>query len=160
MDGVRQWAMAVCTAAVVCSLLQMLFPDNALGRQGRFALPCVFLCVLLSPLPGAKTAVKLPSFTAEEALDSGDLTARMHQQTIAQVNRQLEQMLNQSFEQYGWDVKKVVTDMDIHPDGSIEMGQITVYVDEMVARRATQVGQVAEKRLGMPVTVAVWEGTR
>ena len=159
MDGVRQWAIAVCTAAVVCSLLQMLFPDNTLGRQGRFVLPCVFLCVLLSPLFDAKTSVKLPDFTVEKSLDSGGLTVRMHQQMIAQVNRQLEQMLHQSFEQYGWEVKKVVTDMDIHEDGSIDMGQITVYVDELTARRATAVAQVAEKRLGTAVTVAVWEET-
>lgn len=157
MEGFRQWAVAVCTAAVVCSLLQMLFPENALGRQGRFVLPCVFLCVLLSPLSKGVFGVKLPDFTQEKPLDSGDLSARVQQQMVEQVNRQLEEMLRQSFEKYGWDVKKVVTDMDIAEDGSIEMGQITVYVDEAAARRSLAVGQVAEKRLGMSVTVAVWE---
>ena len=159
MEGVRQWALAVCTAAVVCSLLQILFPDNGLGRQGKLVLPCVFLCVLLTPFFSGDFDVKLPSFTSEEAVDSGDLTARMHQQIVAQVNGQLKQMLTQSFDKYGWEVKKVVADMDIDEEGSIHMRQITVYVDEMVARRATQVGQVAEKRLGMPVTVAAWEDT-
>ena len=155
----RQWALAVCTAAVVCTLLQMLFPDNALGRQGRFVLPCVFLCVLLVPLCEGRLDVKLPSFTQEERLDSGELSARVQQQMVEQVNRRLEAMLRQSFEKYDWVVKKVVTDMDIGEDGSIEMGQITVYVDEATARRSLAVGQVAEKRLGMPVTVAVWEDT-
>jgi len=159
MEGFRQWALAVCTAAVVCSLLQLLFPDNALGRQGKFVLPCVFLCVLLTPLFNGDLSVKFPNFTPETTVDSGDLTARMHQQMVAQVNDQLKQMLCQSFEKYGWEVKKVVADMDIREDGSIHMRQITVYVDEMVARRATQVGQVAEKRLGMPVVVAAWEET-
>lgn len=159
MEGFQQWAAAVCTAAVVCSLLRMLFPDTTLGRQGRFALPCVFLCVLLSAFSTVNDSVKLPNFTDEEPVDSGGLTARVHQQVVAQVNDQLEKMLSQSFEKYGWEVKKVVTDMDILEDGSIRMGQITVYVDETVARRATQVAQVAEKRLGMPVTVAAWEDT-
>ena len=49
--------------------------------------------------------------------------------------------------------------MDIAEDGSIRMGQITLYVDEEVARRSTAVRQVAEKRLGMAVEVAVWEDT-
>ena len=83
----------------------------------------------------------------------------MRQQMVAQVNNTLLEMVNQSLLGYGWSAKKVVTDMDIAEDGSIRMGQITLYVDEEVARSATAVGQVAEKRLGMPVEVAVWEGT-
>lgn len=159
MDGFRQWALAVCTAAVVCTLLQMLFPDTGLGRQGRFVLPCLFLCVLLSPISGGIHSVKLPDFTAKESVDSAGLAARVRQQTVAQVNAALQQMLEQSFEKYGWEVKKVVADVDIDEAGSIDMGQITVYVDEEVARRATQVGQVAEKRLGVSVVVAAWEDT-
>ena len=47
--------------------------------------------------------------------------------------------------------------MDIAEDGSISMGQITLYVDEQVARRSTAVRQIAEKRLGQTVEVAIWQ---
>lgn len=159
MEGLRQWAAAVCTAAVACTLFRYLFPDSALGRQGRLLLPCLFLCVLLSPLSGGALDVKLPNFTSKEAADSAALTARMHQQVTAQVNTTLTQMVNQALSGYGWEAKKVVADMDIREDGSIDMGQITVYVDAVTARRATAVGQVAAKRLGTAVQVAVWEET-
>ncbi len=159
MEGLRTWAVAVCTAAVVCTLLDRLFPDTGVGWQGRLLLPCVFLCVLLSPLSGGISAVKFPDFTAGEAVDSGALTARMRQQTVRLVNEKLLQMVNQSLGSYGWSAKKVVADMDIEEDGSISMGQIVLYVDEDTARRATAVRQVAEKRLGTAVTVAVWEET-
>lgn len=159
MEGLRQWAVAVCAAAVVCTLLRQLFPEDALGQQGRMLLPCLFLCVLLSPISGFFQGVKLPSFTAENAANTADLTARMRQQIIAQVNDTLLQMVNQSLDSYGWSAKKVVADMDIAADGSIQMGQIILYVDEDVARRATAVRQVAEKRLGTAVEVAVWQDT-
>lgn len=159
MDGIQKWAVAVCTAAVVCTLLRHLFPDTRLGQQGRMLLPCVFLCVFLSPIYGFFEDVKLPGFTDRNVADSDQITARMRQQMVAQVNDTLLQMVNQSLSGYGWSAKKVVTDMDIAEDGSIRMGQITLYVDEEVARSATAVGQVAEKRLGMAVEVAVWEGS-
>lgn len=159
MEGLRQWAVAVCAAAVVCTLLRHLFPDDSLGQQGRMLLPCLFLCVLLSPISGLSQGVKLPDFTAETAPDSADLTARMRQQVAAQINDTLLRMVNQSLDGYGWSAKKVVADMDIGEDGSIQMGQITLYVDEDVARRATAVRQVAEKRLGTAVEVAVWQET-
>ncbi len=159
MDGLKQWAVAVCAAAVVCTLLRQLFPDNPLGQQGRMLLPCLFLCVLLSPISGLFQDVKLPDFTSGNAADASDLTARMRQQVAVQVNDTLLQMVNQSLSGYGWSAKKVVADMDIGEDGSISMGQITLYVDEEVARRATAVRQVAEKRLGTAVEVAVWQET-
>lgn len=157
MDGLRQWAVAVCAAAVVCTLLRQIFPQDRMGEQGRMLLVCLFLGVLLSPLPQALRGVKLPNFTQQTPTPSEDMTARMRQQMTAQVNDTLLRMVNQALDGYGWSAKKVVADMDIAQDGSISMGQITLYVDEEVARRATAVQQVAEKRLGTAVEVAVWE---
>ena len=157
MDSLRQWAVAVCAAAVVCTLLRQLFPENRLGEQGRMLLPCLFLCVLLSPISVGLTDVKPPDFTAENTVNTEEITARMRDQMTRQVNDTLLRMVNQSLDGYGWSAKKVVADMDIADDGSIRMGQITLYVDEEVARRATAVRQVAEKRLGTTVEVAVWQ---
>ena len=157
MDSLRQWAVAVCAAAVACTLLRQLFPENRLGEQGRMLLPCLFLCVLLSPISSGFADVKLPDFTAENAVNTEEITARMHEQMTEQVNDTLLRMVNQSLDGYGWSAKKVVADMDIAEDGSIRMGQITLYVDEEVARRATAVRQVAEQRLGTTVEVAVWQ---
>ena len=122
-------------------------------------LPCLFLCVFLSPISGLSQSVKLPSFTGESAANHDQITARMRQQMAEQVNDTLLQMVNQALSGYGWSAKKVVADMDIAQDGSIGMGQITLYVDETVARSATAVKQVAEKRLGVSVEVAVWQST-
>ena len=153
----RQWAIAVCAAAVVCTLLRHIFPENRLGEQGRMLLPVLFLCVLLSPISSAFSDVKLPNFTPEKAIDTEEITAQMRDQMQEQVNGTLLAMVNQSLDSYGWSARKVVADMDIAVDGSIRMGQITLYVDEEVARRAVAVRQVAEKRLGTTVEVAVWQ---
>jgi|GEM_PF-679269 len=159
MEGIRQWAVAVCAAAVVATLLRHIFPDDRLGDSGRSLLPCLFLCVLLSPISSLSSGVKLPDFTAENAVDSAALTEQMRQQMQQQVNDTLLQMVNQALEGYGWSAKKVEAEMDIAADGSISMGRIVLYVDETVARRATAVGQIAEKRLGTAVEVAVWQTT-
>ena len=159
MEGVQKWAVAVCVAAVVCTLLRHLFPDSRLGQQGRMLLPCVFLCVLLSPISVLSQPVKVPDFTIENPVNDEKITAQMRQQVVDQVNTTLLQMVNQALSGYGWSAKKVIADMDIAADGSIGMGQITLYVDEKVARSATAVKQVAEKRLGTTVEVVVWETT-
>ena len=80
----------------------------------------------------------------------------MQAQLERQVNESLTAMVNQSLASYGWSAKKVTAKMDIREDGSIDMGQIVVYVDEDTAVRSAAIRQVAEKRLGTAVTVAVW----
>ena len=159
MDSLRQWAVTLCAAAVVCTALERLFPDTALGRQGRQLLPCVFLCILLSPLLTLRWGLPLMTSQPASATDTATLEARLRQQTVRQVNATLLDMVNQALESYGVQAKKVVTDMDIHEDGSIHMGQITVYVDRKTARRSVLVKQVAENRLGTAVVVAQMEET-
>ena len=92
----RHWAVSVCATAVVCTLLRQLFPDTRLGEQGRMLLPCLFLCVLLSPISSLFSDVKLPDFTAESAVNEAEITARMRQQMTEQVNDTLLAMVNQA----------------------------------------------------------------
>lgn len=158
MEALRSWALTVCGAAVLCTLLQRLFPDTAIGRQGRLLLPCLFLCALLTPLRGLGGAVQVPTFTVEEA-DSAALETRLRQQTVAQVNTTLLAMANQALSTYGYQAKKVVTDMDISEEGRISMGQITLYVDEDTLQHGAQIRQIVEKRLGTAIVLARWEET-
>ncbi len=151
MDGFTGWTVLVCTAAVVCTLLHRLFPDTALGRQGRMVLPAVFLCVILTPL--LTVTVDLPHGDTVPVQDATVLEARIRQQTVAQVQDTLLAMVNQALASYGYVAEKITADMDIAEDGSISMGQITVYVDEDAYVRSSLVKQVAEKRLGTSVTV-------
>ncbi len=152
MDEWRRWAVTVCTAAVVCTLCSRLFPDNSLGRQGRMLLPCVFLCVLLSPLLSLTSVTPAPSVTYTQSSGAA-LELRMRQQLVTRVNDTLLEMVNQALASYGMSVKKVATDMDIDENGCIGIEHIVLYVDENTAQRSILVKQVAEKRLGTTVTV-------
>ncbi len=158
MELLKNWTVTVCGAAVLCTLLSRLFPDTGVGRQGRMLLPCVFLLAVLVPLSRSAVTLEWPDFTTQE-LSSSDLETRLQQQTVAQLNAGLLAMSNQALHNYGYEAKKVVTDVDISADGCIDMGQITVYVDEDTARHRGEVVQIVEQRLGTPIHLAVWEDT-
>ncbi len=155
MDALRGWAIAVCAAAVLCTLLSRLFPETSLGRQGRLLLPCLFLLAVFAPLPNLTIA--LPEMSEQSVEDTQALRARMRQQTVATVNETLLAMANQALKSYGVQAKKVVAEIDITEDGSINMGQITVYIDKETLNMAAAVRQVVERRLGTAVVIAEWE---
>lgn len=155
LDAFRGWALAVCAAAVLCTLLYRLFPENALGQQGRMLLPCLFLLAVFAPLPGVTIA--FPETQTQAVEDTQALRARMQQQMAATVNNTLLSMANQALRSYGAQAKKVVADINIDADGRINMGQITVYIDKETLNMAAAVRQVVEHRLGTSVVIAEWE---
>ncbi len=155
MEALRGWALAVCAAAVLCTLLHRLFPENALGQQGRMLLPCLFLLAVFAPLPGV--TLSFPEVQTQASVDTQALRARMQQQTAATVNSTLLSMANQALSSYGVQAKKVVADINIDEDGRINMGQITVYIDNETLNMAAAVRQVVEHRLGTSVMIAEWE---
>ncbi len=155
MDALRTWALSVCAAAVVCSLLLRLFPETSLGRQGRMLLPCVFLLAVFAPLPNV--TVSIPDLSQQTMQDSQELEARMRQQTVSMVNSTLLSMANQALQSYGVEAKKVVADIEITQEGGINMGQITVYIDKETLNMAAAVRQIVEHRLDAAVVIAEWE---
>lgn len=155
MEGLRDWALAVCAAAVLCTLLHRLFPENSLGQQGRLLLPCLFLLAVFAPLPRVTIAVS--EWQSHTTVDDGALRARMQQQMTATVNETLLSMANQALASYGVQAKKVVADINITQDGGINMGQITVYIDKETLNMAAAVRQIVEHRLGTSVMLAEWE---
>jgi hypothetical protein len=155
VEALRGWALAVCAAAVLCTLLHRLFPENTLGQQGRMLLPCLFLLAVFAPLPGV--TISFPEAQTSSVEDTQALRARMQQQTVSTVNGTLLAMANQALNSYGVQAKKVVADINIADDGSIDMGQITVYIDKETLNMAAAVRQVVEHRLGTSVIIAEWE---
>lgn len=155
MEALRGWALTVCAAAVLCTLLYRLFPENALGLQGRILLPCLFLLAVFAPLPGV--TISFPEVQTQAVEDTGALRARMQQQATTTVNSTLLSMANQALNSYGVQAKKVVADINIDENGCINMGQITVYIDKETLNMAAAVRQVVEHRLGTSVVIAEWE---
>ena len=155
MEAIRGWAVAVCAAAVLCTLLGHLFPEKALGQQGKMLLPCLFLLAVFAPLP--RMTVSIPEISAPTVADGEALRARMQQQTTDTVNKTWLAMANQALASYGAQAKKVVADINIDEDGGINMGQITVYIDKDTLNMAALVRQVVERRLGSAVVMAEWE---
>ncbi len=158
MTFIREWAVTVCGAAILCTLLSRLFPDSTVGQQGRMLLPCVFLLALLLPLSRGKITMELPAVEGDDT-PTVHMEARLQQQAVEQVNGGLLAMCNEVLTPRGYQAKKVVTDMDILDEGRIDMTQITVYVDEDTARHRGEVVPIIEKRLGTAVHLAVWEET-
>ena len=153
MDAVKGWAIALCAAAVGCSLLQLLAPKNGMGKIFRMILAAFFLCSLLAPLMSLKELQTLELPELREGVSADALQEQVNRQVERQINEALLQVTNDTLKNYGTQVEKVEAKTDTSEDGGICITQIILYMDKQHIRDAIAAKQVMERRLEVDVLI-------
>lgn len=153
MDAVKGWAIALCAAAVGCSLLQLLAPKNGMGKIFRMILAAFFLCSLLAPLMSLEELQTLELPELREGVSADALQEQVNRQVERQINEALLQVTNDTLKNYGTQVEKVEAKTDTSEDGGICITQIILYMDKQHIRDAIAAKQVMERRLEVDVLI-------
>lgn len=153
MDGVKAWAIALCAAAVGCSLLHMLAPKGGVGRIFKLIIAAFFLCCLIAPLMHLQSLTKLNIDALPEEVRADVLQERVNEQVERQINAVLLRVTNDTLKNYDTQAEKVVAKTDTSADGGICITQIVLYMDKQNIRDAMVAKQVMEKRLEVEVIV-------
>lgn len=154
MADVRAWALALCTVALGCSLVQMIAPKGGMGRLMRMVLAAFFLCALLTPLLSLPS--QLPElFTADAAshTDEAVLRERFCDRLREQTEQALTDRVGRLLKSRGIQAEKVTADMYISEEGAIYMRQVIVYLDAQNIRKATTVRTVLAEQLNVPLAI-------
>lgn len=106
MDAVRSWAIALCAAAIGCTLLQILAPKDGMGRIFKLLIAAFFLCCLAAPLLQIKNLTRLDFSGLPDEVASGVLQQRVNEQAVSQINAALEEIAGHAVERYGTKWKK------------------------------------------------------
>lgn len=153
MDAVRSWAIALCAAAIGCTLLQILAPKDGMGRIFKLLIAAFFLCCLAAPLLQIKNLTRLDFSGAARRGGLRVLQQRVNEQAVSQINAALGEIAGHAVERYGIEMEKIAVETDTSADGSIYIRQVVVSLDKKNANRAAEVRQILESRLGVDVTV-------
>ena len=153
MDAIRGWAIALCAAAVGCSLLHMLAPKNGMGKLFKMIIAAFFLCSLLAPLLSLKNVLRLDVQALPESVSADALQEQVNDQVVRQINAALLRVTNETLKNYGTQAEKVTASTDTSEDGGICITQIILYMDKQHIHDAVTAKQVMEKRLEVDVLI-------
>lgn len=153
MEAIKSWAVALCAAAVGCSLLHMVAPKNGMGRIFRLITAAFFLCSLLAPLMTLKHIRPLAQLELPESVTADTLQERVNSQIERQINAALLRVTNETLKNYGTKAEKVEAKTDTSADGGICITQIVLYMDKQHFHDAIAAKQVMEKRLEVEVLI-------
>ncbi|MCI8554467.1 MAG: hypothetical protein HFJ80_05925 [Clostridiales bacterium] len=157
MEAVREWAVGLCAAAVVCTILQMLGPKEGMGRIFRILTVAFFICCLTSPLLKLKSLGELSLPRIESSGSSERLQDQVEAQLSRQIDLALKQVADDTLKNYGIAAAKITAQTDTSEDGGIYITRITLYLDKQNIQKAIAAKQVMEQRLGTDVYVEEWK---
>ncbi|MBE6759970.1 MAG: hypothetical protein E7554_07770 [Ruminococcaceae bacterium] len=127
MDGLREWAIALCAAAVLCAAAEMIAPSDKNGKGIRVIAAGVMLCAVILPLSRMDCSGFRDITLGAEAFEPDTrLCAAIEQQTADAVSGTVESLVSDCLRRLGVEWEDISVVMDISEDGCISIGQITV----------------------------------
>ena len=126
MDGIKEWAIALCAAATLCAVCEMLTAAGRQGRAFRFVTASVMLCVIASPLAEIYSfRTRAADYISSPCEPDLMLYSTVEKQAESAVSAGVEDIVQRCADSLGIALDKIHVDMDISRDGCISIGQIT-----------------------------------
>lgn len=130
----KNWALALCTAAIFGAVMNMLLPEGSEKRIFKTVL-CVFLlCSMLSPLMSLNFSDIEESLYIDEH-ENGDITEDLLALSAKQTEKALEDKAKAVLEEKDIDFDNIFAQVNISEDGSINISRFVITADEADAEK-------------------------
>ena len=132
MAEIKSWAFSVCCAAIICGLLNMIFPEGSGKKIFKSVLCVFFLCIVISPFSEFEYSDIL-SFIGKDydiAFNSekNEFNKISEEYLKNEIIKSTEELLNK--EETGF--KDILLEVNISEDQSIDINDFTVIVFENI----------------------------
>jgi|GEM_PF-1329270 len=156
MDSINAWAISLCAAALVCTILGMTTPKNSTGNLFKIITAAFFLVCMLTPLsrlPDLMNAV--PPATPPAHAANNELNGTIAEQLCTQTEAAIMKILREPMAERGILIKKVTITMDTDETGSIYINGITIFPDKQNNPPLLSVREIAEQTLGIGIKIEI-----
>lgn len=159
MDSLKEWAISVCAAAVICAALDMLIPEHKYEKVLRLCLAAFALCVCIAPLSGLQSCGGEWRHSNKEEMQytrlSSDLQQQVERQSAAAVEGAVSRIIDEKLRQLGFSSYEIAVKTDIAADGSITIGQVAVTLAGTSDAEAAAAQSALEQYLGIDITTDI-----
>lgn len=157
MEALREWAAALCAAAVLCAASGMTAPEEKNGRGIKTIFAAVILCTVVLPLTNLNVCgiISLPD--AEKYTPDSRLCSAFEQQTASAVSSAVRELAADCLAPFGVEAEDISVTADISSDGCISIGRIAVAAEAGSGISAREITDALYGRLGLDAEVIMTE---
>ena len=127
MDEVKNWAFALCCAAVGGALLSLLLPDSSVGRVCRFSVQIFLLCSMILPISQLSgLSLSLPKVQLETTDRAHSISSTINLQIRRETEKALENHVGMLLTENDLSYQKIEAIVNTAEDGSISIDCIRI----------------------------------
>lgn len=148
MDGIRQWAIGLCLAALGGTILRRIAPEKGSGTVFRVLLSAFFILVFFSPF---LTPFSL-NFSSFSEAELPELSASLLEESVSRrlsetVKTAAAEVVNSVLSEQGISAQKVEVTTDMTSDKGIYIEQINVWLSDRYDGKKVRAREILENRL-------------
>ena len=155
MSAIKSWSMTICLVSILCTLLEILFPQGKMEKIFRVVLGVFLLCALLgSTLKNINfDAKKTENFIKDK--DKIKFKSTVDDQVKASAEKNLRASIEKILAAKGIKSEKINIFMDTTADNCISIGKIEVFLPKGDESKRDTVKNDLEKILELKIDVVV-----
>ena len=154
MKGLDGWTISVCMTVVAAAVLEMVIPENKLGKSVNMLIGVFLVCAIFLPLAGGiHIELPAPSRIEKSRIEANTLEEEVRQQSLRQMEERVAVLTRERLMENGYDTKKISVAMDTLSDGSIEMRQMEILMDVSLLRYEAEIRDIVKNQLGLTADI-------
>ena len=157
MDAMRSWALAICFACVLGSILSMFFPDGSSKKLLNMIVSMMILCVIFKPISSlGKFMMRLDESAFEVSeYENSELNDQIATNAENIYASYLSENLRRVLDENNISYENITITMDTLEDYSISIGQVEVVVKNEDVVQSEKIKSVLKNYVGAdtPITV-------
>lgn len=148
--------MTICLVSIVCTLLEILFPQGKMEKIFKVVLGAFMLCALLIPLKNTLKSINFDAKKNENFIkDEYKLKSTVDKQVKTSAKEKLQATIEKILAAKGVKPEKINIFMDTSADNSISIKKIEVFLPKGDENSLVNVKNELEKILELKVDVAL-----
>ncbi len=147
IEGIRNWAFAVCAAAICGAVMNMLLPDGSEKHIFKTVLCLFMLCSIISPVIGIDFSDLSTEFDFKNSrAQSGDTTEEFLSLSAKEAENAIINDTAAALGEKGISVDNISARVNILPDGSININRFSVCISE---GNPDEIKHIVERKTGI-----------
>lgn len=159
LEDVRSWALAVCSACLLGTLLSMLFPMGSSKKLLNMIVSMMILCIIFKPLSSlGKLVVDLDKYKfSAPKYENSELEHEVESSAKSIYSSYIQENLCRVLDDSKISYESVIVNMDNSDDGCISIGQVEVIVKSEDEAQSEQIKKLLMPYIGSEPVVKIRE---
>lgn len=152
MDIIREWAFAVCVAAVAGSIMRLMCPAGEVAKIYKVTVSVFLLCCILAPVLNSTLSVDwgMEGFTSSAAEENtGELKATLEAQVEEEFISSVKAYIESEITAYGASAEKIYINVNRNEDGGIFITELNIFLSAGDEDKQAEISKALRDNLGI-----------